>query len=117
MPEPLYIYSGRDTESIIIDAICIANNINKKTFNNFTREGMPNPRNGASFDECQEWYYQNKFTDVELAKALDLRPAKVQMLKKKGMPTPKQGVSIEEIKLWVKNHFKENISTYGMEKT
>jgi len=118
MTDPLWIYSARDSIRITIDSLCITMNMNQKQLLGWVwRDGMPDPREGASFDKCMDWVYKNKYTDTDLAKDVGLRPAKIQMLKKKGMPIPRDGATLDEIKEWIKNHFRENFSTYGMEKT
>jgi transposase len=117
MTEPLYIDSARDSVRIIIDSLCIARNLNRKQLIVWVDSGMPDPREGASFDDCMGWIYRNRYSDAELAKDLGLRPAKLTILRRKGMPSLKNEATIEEIKEWVEIHFRENFSTYGMEKT
>lgn len=118
MSDPLYIYAGRDSIRITIDSLCIARNLNRNQLFRWVEDyGMPDPRDGASFDICMNWIYLNKYLDTDLAKDVGLRPAKVQMLKKKGMPTPQEGATLPQIEEWIENHFRENFSTYGMEKT
>mgnify|MGYP000951452307 CR=1 FL=1 len=79
--------------------------------------GMPDPRNGATFEECMQWIFQHKTTDARLASMLGIRSIEYQKFKKiQDFPTPQTGASFEEIKKFVDRYPAKNFPTYEASK-
>jgi phage terminase Nu1 subunit (DNA packaging protein) len=82
----------------------------------FLEEGMPCLTKGASVQDCEDWIFRNKTSDVSLAKMLNIRPVLVQKYRKFGMPTPSEGATIFEIEDWVNKYHGNFFKIYELEK-
>ena len=87
-----------------------------KSLQRYIREGMPKLEDGHSIEDCEEWIFQNKMTNTQLAKILNIRPVLITKYKRYGMPTIEGGAKLYEIENWVNKHHGTHFKIYELEK-